>query len=163
MTFPAPLHSVAQDQEAAEVQRVLARQLGRRAITVFRATLNSDQETIQKMGEFRVGADLWMLTCPVCVSLSGLHRLRSAADARVHHRRATEHHPGRVDVPVLLLNPDACAYVTDITPKQIVTPRARGFYRLLLQVWGVAAVCRNRKAERDATKLKLAMALRFYR
>jgi len=118
VTFPAPLHSVAQDQEAAEVQRVLARQLGRRAITVFRATLNSDQETIQKMGEFRVGADLWMLTCPVFVSLSGLHRLRSAADARVHHRRATEHHPGRVDVPVLLLNPDACAYVTDITPNR---------------------------------------------
>ena len=155
---------MAQDQEAAEVQRVLARQLGRRAITVSRATLNSDQEsTHKKRGDFRVRTDLWTLTCLVCVSLSGLHRRRSAADACVHHRRATEHHPGRVDVPVLLLNPDACAYVTDITPKQIVTPRARGFYRLLLQVWGVAAVCRNREAEGRCNKMKLAEALRFYR
>jgi hypothetical protein len=44
--------------------------------------------------------------------LPGLHRRRSAADACVYHRRLTEHRPRRVDVPVLLLNPDACMCVT---------------------------------------------------
>lgn len=66
--------------------------------------------------------------------LSGLHRRRSAADARVHHRRATEHHPGRVDVPVLLLKPDA---------QQIVIPRTGGWFCLSPLFGGVAAVCRN--------------------
>ncbi|KAJ1271364.1 hypothetical protein BS78_06G123400 [Paspalum vaginatum] len=69
-----PLHSVAENQEAAEVQRVVVRQLG-------------------------------------------LHRRRSATDARVHHRRAKEHRPGRVVVPVLLLNPDACAAAAVCMPK----------------------------------------------
>uniref|UniRef100_A0A0D9W5V2 Uncharacterized protein n=1 Tax=Leersia perrieri TaxID=77586 RepID=A0A0D9W5V2_9ORYZ len=56
-----PLHSMAEDQEASEVQRVVVCQLG-------------------------------------------LHRRWSAADDRVYHRRATKHHPGCLDVPILLVS-----------------------------------------------------------
>jgi len=103
--FAAPLHSVAEDQEAAEVQRVVVCQLGKRHqfFVAFFFQIG------------RVQSWDWPLpahTCFVRVCLPGLHRRRSAADACVYHRRLTEHRPRRVDVPVLLLNPDACMCVT---------------------------------------------------
>ena len=102
--FAAPLHSVAEDQEAAEVQRVVVCQLGKRH--QFFLAFFFQTGRVQSW-DLRTG--LCLLThLFVRVSLSGLHRRRSAADACVYHWRLTEHRPRRVDVPVLFLNPDAC-------------------------------------------------------
>ena len=124
---------MAEDQEAAEVQRVVVCQLGKRH--QFFLAFYFQTGRVQSW-DLRTG--LCLLThLFVHVSLSGLHRRRSAADACVYHWRLTEHRPRRVDVPVLFLNPDAL-HVRDIDPVDR-HPRARSS-TFSYRFGGVAAV-----------------------